>query len=256
MLDLEPDDVPSCMLPLSEGALKPRIWSMTATSYESTRVLLVEDDPDLGESLAEVLRAAGYEVDWVTDALSAQAAMLADEHTLVVLDRRLPDRDGLQVLKAVRSAGINTPTLILTARGEIDERIDGLEGGADDYLTKPCDLREFRARLVALERRARVRRRRIITHGPLRLDPAHHRIEADGEAIEVTPSEYELLLLLVEEAGAVVSRRRIVERLYGVDENAPETDAIKVYIHNLRRKLGADRIITVRGVGYAIAQPW
>ena len=219
-------------------------------------MLLVEDEPDLGESLVAVLRADGYEVDWVTDALSAQAAMLAAEHTLIVLDRGLPDRDGLQVLAAVRSAGIDTPTLVLTARGAVDERIEGLETGADDYLAKPCDLREFRARLQALERRARGRRRRIITHGPLRLDPARHQVEIHGEAIVVTPLEFRLLQLLVEEAGAVVSRRRIVEHLYGFEEEAPESDAIKVYIHNLRRKLGADRIITVRGVGYAIAEPW
>ena len=219
-------------------------------------MLLVEDDPNLGESLVEVLRADGYEVDWVSDALSAQAAMLTTEHTLVVLDRRLPDRDGLQVLAAVRRAGIDTPTLVLTARGEVDERIEGMEAGADDYLSKPCDLREFRARLVALERRARGRRRRPITHGNLRLDPALHELAVDGEVITVTPLEFRLLQLLVEEAGAVVSRRRIVEHLYGFEEEAPESDAIKVYIHNLRRKLGTNRIITVRGVGYAIADSW
>ena len=222
---------------------------------ERTRVLLVEDDPNLGESLAEMLRADGYEVDWVADALSAQAAMLTAEHTLVVLDRRLPDRDGLLMLAAVRRAGIDTPTLVLTARGEVDERIEGLEAGADDYLSKPCDLREFRARLVALERRARGRRQHAITHGNLRLDPARHELEVNGEAITVTPLEFRLLQLLVEEAGAVVSRRRIAEHLYRFEEEAPESDAIKVYIHNLRRKLGADRIITVRGVGYAIAEP-
>jgi len=229
---------------------------MSKPAIAATRVLLVEDDAALGEALAEALRADGYEVDWVTDALTAQAAMLAADHALVVLDRRLPDRDGLEALRAARSAGIDTPTLVLTARDGVDDRVAGLEGGADDYLVKPCDLRELRARLVALERRASGGRRRVLTHGALRLDLARHRVELDEAVIEVTPYEFKLLQLLVEEAGRVVSRRRIDEYLYGFVDQRPESNAVKVYVHNLRRKLGGDRIFTVRGVGYAIADPW
>lgn len=217
-------------------------------------LLLVEDDPPLAEGLRSALRASGYEVDWVDDGLTAQAAMLAGLHDLIVLDRQLPGQEGLEALRRMRAAGIDTPVLVLTARDSVEDRIEGLESGADDYLVKPCDLGELRARLKALERRGHLQRRRAIVHGAIVLDPLHHRVTLRGDPIALTPSEFQLLELLLSEAGGVVSRRRILAHLYDEPGHTPDTDAIKVHVHNLRRKLGSGSIMTVRGVGYAIAE--
>jgi len=228
---------------------------MTLPTTTVSSVLLVEDDAPLANGLRNGLRASGYQVDWVDDGLTAQALMLTGAHDLIILDRNLPGKEGLEALRRMRVDGIDTPVLVLTARDSVDDRIEGLESGADDYLIKPFDLGELRARLKALERRGHLRDRRAVVHGRLMLDPMRHAVTLDDEPVTLTPTEFQLLELLLSEPGSVVSRRRIEAHLYDSSDLALHTDAIKVHVHHLRQKLGAEFIETVRGVGYALGTP-
>ena len=215
------------------------------------RVLLVEDDRLLGDGLQAGLADAGHAVDWVREGEAAVAALGSERFAAVVLDLGLPRRDGLSVLEWLRGQGDDTPVLILTARDGVGDRVKGLDLGADDYVVKPFDLDEIAARLRALVRRANGRTRPLVQHGGLILDPAARSVTLDGEPVVLTGREFELLQLLLDNAGRVLTRRTLEEQLYNWEE-AVESNALEVHVHHLRRKLGASLIRTVRGVGYMV----
>jgi two-component system response regulator QseB len=220
------------------------------------RLLLVEDDLMIGESLAKGLRDEGYAVDWVHSGTAALVA-LKDGHagfSIAVLDWNLPSQDGLSVLRTVRASGNALPILMITARDGIDDRVHGLDSGADDYLVKPFELVELKARLRSLLRRADNRPRSQLVHGELTLDPVTHTLRQGAQIIAVTPREFALLRVLMEHPEAVLSRAQLEEQLYGWDENV-QSNVIEFLIHGLRRKLGATVIENVRGVGWRMGQP-
>lgn len=218
------------------------------------RLLLVEDDQVLGDGLKTALSQESYAVDWVCDGPAAGAALQSHCYELVVLDLNLPGKSGLDILKEMRAAEITTPVLILTARDTINDRVAGLDGGADDYLQKPFDVDELYARLRALLRRSQGRSTPTIIHQDLEIDPAAHKVLLKGREVELSLREYELLRFLLENSGCAVSRSRIEESLYASHAEI-ESNAIEVHIHHLRKKLGSDLIRTLRGVGYIIDAP-
>lgn len=215
------------------------------------RVLLVEDDRMLGDGVQAGLGAAGFTVDWVRDGESALTALASEAFAAVLLDLGLPRRDGLSVLAELRRVGNGVPVMILTARDQIADKVRGLDLGADDYLVKPFDLDELAARLRALVRRASGRADACLRHGDLVLDPAARTVIQRGEAVSLTSREFDLLSVLLDAAGRVLTRRALEEQLYAWGE-ALESNALEVHVHHLRRKLGADLIRTVRGVGYMV----
>jgi two-component system response regulator QseB len=215
------------------------------------RVLLVEDDGMIAQGLQTALRQAGFVVDWLRDGKSAAAALETTRFDVVLLDLGLPHRDGIDVLRALRKRGDATPVIILTARDEIQHRIAGLDAGADDYIVKPFDLDEMMARLRSVLRRVAGRGDPCIQHGSLRLDPVSHTVERDGTPVNVSAHEYAVLEALLQRPGAVLSRAQLEDRLYGWNEQIG-SNAVEVYIHGLRRKLGSDAIRTLRGVGYFV----
>lgn len=220
------------------------------------RLLLVEDDKMIGESLVRGLRDDGYAVDWMRDGSTAQAALAEPQavFALVVLDWNLPRQDGLSVLKAVRASGSTIPILMITARDGVGDRVRGLDSGADDYLVKPFELVELKARLRSLLRRREVRPNSLIVHGGLSLDPVSHTVRRGVETVTLTAREFALLRALMERPEAVLSRTQLEERLYGWDESV-QSNAIEFLIHGLRRKFGTPIIENVRGVGWRMGRP-
>ncbi len=217
------------------------------------RILLAEDDPMIGDSLRKGLRGEGFTVDWVRDGRDAELALDTTEYALVLLDLGLPKKDGLAVLRGWRQRGLTVPVLILTARDAVPDRVKGLDSGADDYLVKPFDLTELLARMRALLRRQAGRPRDLLEIGALRLDPAAHAVEYQGQPVALSAREFALLHALLEAPGTVLSREQLEERLYGWGEEV-ESNTIEVHIHNLRRKLNPGVIRTVRGVGYRLGE--
>lgn len=215
------------------------------------RVLLVEDDELLGDGLRAGLIQAGYTVDWTKNGLSADQALLNEKFGLVILDLTLPKIDGISLLQKIRARGDTTPVLILTARESIEERVRGLDSGADDYLTKPFDLDEVCARLRALQRRFASRALPLLIHGDLSLDPASHLVTLKEENITLPRREFALLHILLENEGRVLSREHLTQSLYGWGEEV-DSNALEVHIHNLRKKFGQHFIRTIRGIGYMI----
>jgi two-component system response regulator QseB len=215
------------------------------------RLLLVEDDPMIGESLVRGLRDDGYAVDWVRDGAAGLAALKdrQADFSIAILDWNLPRQDGLSVLQAVRASGNRVPILMMTARDGLTDRVNGLDGGADDYLVKPFELAELKARLRSLLRRQDGRASSEIVHGELVLDPVTHTVRLRDAAVTVTAREFALLRALMERPGAVLSRTQLEERLYGWDESV-QSNAIEFLIHSLRKKLGSTIIENVRGVGW------
>jgi DNA-binding response OmpR family regulator len=218
------------------------------------RVLLVEDDRLLGEGLQLALRRAGYTVDWLVDGVAAVAALRSDDFDLMVLDLGLPRMDGQAVIKAVREAGASLPILVLTARDQVQHRVDALDAGADDFLGKPFDSAELLARLRALLRRREGGARQGLAYAGVELDTKHLEVQVDGSRIDLPRREFALLRALVEHAGRIVSREHLQQALYGWDDDVA-SNTLDVHIHHLRRKLGPERIRTVRGVGYALVAP-
>jgi len=216
------------------------------------RILLVEDDAMIGESVADGLKAEGYAVDWVRDGKEAEVAVSATPYSLVVLDLGLPRRDGIDVLKGIRERRIDVPVLVMTARDTVRDRIKGLDAGADDYLVKPFDLDELTARARALMRRAAGRSEPLIERGALSINPATREVTWRGESMSLSAREYALLAALAERPGVVLSRAQLEEKLYGWNESVG-SNAVKVHIHNVRKKLGEDVIRNVRGLGYTLA---
>jgi len=215
------------------------------------RVLVVEDDRMIAKGLHTALKQDGYAVDGVSDGASAAAALRSSRFDLVLLDLGLPERDGLDVLRELRSRGDATPVIIVTARDDVQNRIQGLDAGADDYIIKPFDLDEVAARMRSVLRRAAGRGDPSIRHRGITLDPVAHTVERGGEPVVLSAHEFSVLEALMQRPGAVLSRAQLEDRLYGWSEGI-ESNAIEVYVHGLRRKLGNDAIRTLRGVGYFV----
>jgi two-component system OmpR family response regulator/two-component system response regulator QseB len=215
------------------------------------RILVVEDDALLGDAIQAGLKLAGYAVDWMKDGASADQALLTEPYAAAVLDLGLPRLSGLEVLQRLRGRGLAIPVLILTARDTVEDRIKGLDAGADDYLIKPFDMGELSARLRALIRRSSGKPAAALSAGGVELDPATHQIRYGGVPIELPAREFAVLHALMLNAGRVLSRAQIEEQLYAWGEEI-ESNAVEVYIHHLRRKLYSGLIETIRGVGYLI----
>lgn len=218
------------------------------------RLLLVEDDALIGEGVRAGLKLAGYTVDWVKDGQAGALALANGVYDALILDLGLPRKDGLSLLRELRASGEHLPVLVLTARDAVQDRVRGLDTGADDYLAKPFDLDELAARVRALLRRRAGRADPLVRHGPLLLDPVARRVEFKGRPVQLSPREFALLQALLERPGALLSREQLEERLYGWDEEVV-SNAVEVHLHNLRRKLGAGVIRNVRGSGYCVPGP-
>ena len=217
------------------------------------RILLVEDDALLGDALQAGLREAGHAVDWLRDGVAAEAALAAEQFAAVVLDLGLPRLSGLDLLRRIRARGDRTPVIVLTARDAVDDRVRGLDLGADDYLVKPVALAELDARVRAVTRRAAGLARGVLEVGSLSIDPGAHQVTYRGVPVDLQPREYALLHALALRAGQVLTRSQLESQLYEWDD-ALESNAIEVHVHRLRRKLSPDLIRTVRGVGYMLAR--
>ncbi len=212
------------------------------------RILLIEDDPLLGQGIQLNLQQRGYRVDWAEAGEPGVNAVFELQPELVILDLNLPDIDGLEVLRRIRRE-VEIPVLILTARDAVHHRIEGLDNGADDYLVKPFDLDELEARLRALQRRAAGRSQAMLTYRDIRIDTQARQVFSHDEPVALGRREYDLLVYLLESAGRVLTRRQIENQLY---EDDLESNALEVHIHNLRKKFGKTLVKTVRGVGYFV----
>ena len=214
-------------------------------------IFLLEDDSPLGGSLQQVLRESGYPTVWVRTAADAKRFLASETFELLLLDIVLPDGSGLDVLRWIRARGVLTPAMMLTARDSVSDRVNGLDGGADDYLPKPFAVPELLSRIRALLRRQGSQRSATWQVGSIEIDTARRRVKVDGEDITLSRREFELLCALAQEPGRVMTRAHL-ERTSSNGDDA-ESNALDVHIHNLRKKLGTHQIETVRGVGYALA---
>jgi two-component system OmpR family response regulator len=215
------------------------------------RILLVEDEPDLGAAVQEHVRQAGHAVDWFQRLKLADAAMRTVSYEALLLDLVLPDGRGLDFLRALRARRDAIPVVILTARDQISDRIEGLSAGADDYLVKPFDLEELIARLNAVARRYFGTTATVQQFGPVELELEARRARLAGDEVELTAREWAVLEVLLRRPNAIVSREQIEEALYAFEQEI-ESNAIEVYISRIRRKLGRDFVRTARGLGYRI----
>lgn len=215
------------------------------------RVLVVEDDETLGDALHHGLKNEGYAVDWVKDGMSADQALRTENFDIVILDLGLPKMPGLRVLDNLRLRENKTPVLVLTARDAVDDRIKGLDMGADDYMLKPFDLNEVIARIRALQRRSVERATSTIKYGKIEIDAASHTVLHDSVLLNLPRREFALLCKLIENQGKALSREQLSQSLYNWDEDV-DSNALEVHIHNLRKKFGSDLIRTIRGVGYMV----
>jgi two-component system OmpR family response regulator len=215
------------------------------------RLLLVEDDPMIGESVLQLLRAEHYAVDWVRDGRMADEALRSEHYDLVLLDLGLPKRDGLEVLRALRARKNAVPVLVATARDAVGDRVAGLDAGADDYVVKPYDTDELLARLRALLRRSAGRGEPVFEHKGVSLNPATREATVHGEPVSLSAREWAVLEPLLARPGTVLSRAQLEEKLFSWKDDV-SSNAVEVYIHGVRKKLGADLIQTVRGLGYLV----
>ena len=215
------------------------------------RLLLVEDDEQLGQGIRRALMRDGDHVDWLTDGAQALAAIRAGNFEVILLDLQLPGKDGITVLQTMRQESINTPVLIMTARDTVDERVLGLDSGADDYVVKPVELKELRSRIRALSRRSHGFAAPEIVLGELCVNNATQQVWYRGIEIELSRREFVVLAEFVNKPGQVLARGYLEEILYGWDEGV-ESNALEVHIHHLRKKLDNKLIKTVRGIGYKL----
>lgn len=215
------------------------------------RVLLVEDDPMVGEAVRKGLRQDGFAIDWVQDGKSADVALRTEDYAMLLLDLGLPQKDGLAVLRTLRERGNAIPVLITTARDAVADRVAGLDAGADDYLIKPFDLEELSARMRALSRRQAGRAESLVQVREVVLNPATHEVTVGGKPVNLSAREFTLLQAFMDRPGVVLSRAQLEEKLYGWDDSI-ESNAVEVHIHALRKKVGSDFIKNVRGVGYLV----
>lgn len=215
------------------------------------RLLLVEDDEMIGRAVLQALRAETYVVDWVRDGNTADTALAVGGHDLMLLDLGLPGRDGMEVLTRLRARRSRLPVLILTARDSVSNRIAGLDAGADDYLPKPFDLDELSARIRALLRRRAGHAQALLEHGDVSLDMTTREVSKAGQPVTLTIREFAVLQALMEHPRAVLTRDQLYQKLYGWGEEVG-SNTLEVFIHGLRRKLGASFIVTIRGIGYCL----
>lgn len=218
------------------------------------RILLAEDDPMLGDGLRAGLRQQGFLVDWVRDGLAAEREIGTGDYQAAVLDLGLPQKDGLDVLQALRSKKIATPVLVLTARDAVPDRIKGLDLGADDYVLKPVDLYELGARLRSLVRRAHGQIQDLLNCGAIQMNPAARLVTFENQPVTLSTREFDLLHALMLAVGRVLSREQLERQLYSWGHEV-ESNAVEVHIHHLRKKLKPELIQTVRGVGYTLLRP-
>jgi len=217
------------------------------------RVLLVEDDPMIGNVVQQALRDASYAVDWVRDGQCALTTLASQAYDLVLLDLGLPHTDGMTVLHAIRSTRNGVPVLVLTARDATEDRVAGLDGGADDYLVKPFVMSELLARMRAVTRRQQSCASPVLSNGTVALDPATHEASIEGTPVALTAREFSLLHALLLRPGAILSRAELERRIYGWNEEV-ESNAVEFLIHSLRKKLGSTTIKNVRGVGWMVSK--
>ena len=215
------------------------------------RVLLVEDDTMIAEGVLAGLKAAGMSVDWVREAAEAEEALRSGGYAIALLDLGLPGADGLDVLRLARRQGVGTPVLVITARDGVDDRVRGLDLGADDYLVKPFELRELEARMRAVIRRQTGRTTAVLIAGTSELNTETHELTRAYVAEVLPAREYALMFALMERPGRILSRAQIEERIYGWGEEV-ESNAVDVLIHSIRRKFGKDTILNVRGAGWLV----
>lgn len=215
------------------------------------RILLVEDDQFLGESVSQALDEEGYAVDWFNDGSLAGPALKAENFDLVVLDRRLPGKSGIDILRGIREQGLQTPVLLLTACDAVQDKVDGLDAGADDYLTKPFDMDELFARVRSLLRRTGSKAPTLTAHG-LEMDLADRRVRFEGEeVVDLTAKEFAILEILLRNRGRFVTKSRLLEGSNSWNEEV-ESNTVEVYISRLRKRFGRGTIETLRGVGYRL----
>jgi two-component system, OmpR family, response regulator len=217
------------------------------------RVLLVEDDRMIGEAVEQALKDASYAVDWSRDGIAAATALETQTYDVVLLDLGLPKKDGIAVLHTIRSSGNTVPVLIVTARDAIDERIRGLDSGADDYVIKPFEMGELLARMRAVIRRKGGASGPLLSNGILALDPVTREATAGTISVRLSGREFALLEALLIRPGAILSRGELEDRIYGWGQEV-ESNAVEFLIHSLRKKLGADKIKNVRGVGWMVSK--
>ena len=215
------------------------------------RILVVEDDALLGDAIQAGLKQSGYAVDWLRDGVAADQALTTEPYAALVLDWGLPRLSGIEVLRRLRGRKADTPVILLTARDTVNDRIEGLDSGADDYLIKPFDMGELVARLRALVRRASGSANPFLKAGEAELDPAGHEVTYQGKPVDLSAKEFAVLHALMLSQGKVLSRVQLEEKLYAWGEEV-ESNAVEVYIHHLRRKLSPALIETIRGIGYLI----
>lgn len=215
------------------------------------RLLLIEDDELLGDAVKTGLTQFGYIVDWLKDGEAARSVLRSESFELILLDLGLPKLSGIHLLQSIRQEGNTTPVIILTAREAVESRVKGLDSGADDYIIKPFDLNELSARVRALVRRSQGRADTALQYRNVVLDPANHSVTVDDVFVNVPRREFALLQKLLENAGQVLSREQLMQSIYSWDEDV-DSNALEVHIHNLRKKLNANYIRTIRGIGYMI----
>ena len=218
------------------------------------RILLVEDDPLLGDGIRKSLSHLGFTVDWMRDGIQGESALTSEEYAAVVLDLGLPRQDGLTLLQSVRNNGLHTPVLILTARDSKLDKLKGFNLGADDYVVKPLDMEELAARLRALIRRSAGRASPRICMGKVEIDPVERLVWNDGKLVKLSAKEFAVLELLVQNAGRVLTRAQLEQSVYGWGDST-DSNTIEVFIHHLRKKLGSNFIQTLRGIGYTVGRP-
>ena len=217
------------------------------------RILLVEDDALLGDGVCAGLRRDDHTVDWVKNGETALSAIAETQYDCVILDIGLPKMSGLDVLQHVRKSDNVVPVLILTAQDGIDDRVKGLDAGADDYVVKPFEFAELCARLRTLTRRTRGKASESIRYKDINIDTSAHNVEYNGKPVELSRREYTLLIEMITNQGRVLSRQHLEQKLYSWGDEI-ESNTIEVYIHHLRKKLYSDLIKTVRGIGYIVAK--
>lgn len=217
------------------------------------RILLVEDDSLIGDGIKAGLGKQGFSVDWLTDGAVARDVVTLAEYEAVILDLTLPGVDGLDILRHWRAAGEAVPVLILTARGALDQKVEGLNLGADDYLAKPFALEELVARLRALVRRSHGQAKPELAHGFVTFDPESRRVCLDGTEVALSPKEVMLVELFLLNKGNVLSKSSIEEKIYPWGEEV-SSNAVEVHVHHIRRKLGGSFVRTVHGVGYTLGE--
>ena len=222
------------------------------------RILLIEDEERLSDALAYILKKNRYAVDTALDGITGQNLAETDIYDIIILDRMLPGRDGISILKIIRAQGTKTPVLMLTAKDTIADRVEGLDAGADDYLIKPFSTEELLARIRALGRRkSELIDGESLQAASLILHPTHGEIECEGKLVKLTTKEAQLLELFLRNKGQVITREQILDRVWGLDSEV-EMNNVEIYIYYLRKKLeplhANIRIETIRGIGYCLKE--